>query len=156
MSVATSAAASAARASSGGSMAERIMEARKSPGGLAGALGGGGNLAMQALMKAGIKSKKANAIPGRFGAVGGGIAGAVGGDNGRLDTIESRIKALEGGTEEDVTQPSPTVQEENSLQPQAPSPFKPKQTVAAMDMFGDEFTRKASFGPGKIITNKKQ
>jgi hypothetical protein len=153
MSVASAAATAVGSLGAGGSMAERIMQARKSPGGLASVLGNSsGNIAMQTLIAA-RKRKKDRANSSAVGSVTGALAG---GDSGRLDTIESRIDALEGGTEEDVTQPSPTVQEENSLQPQAPSPFTPKQTVAAADMFGDSFTRKASFGPGKIITNKNQ
>ena len=109
----------------------------------------GGNIALRFMNKA--RQQRDAKVNGS--AVGGGaLAGAVGGDNGRLDTIESRLEALEGGTENDVTQPSPTVNV-----PSTPSegvgaaPAMSGPTMGAAEkMFGGGILRQIAAGAGKF------
>lgn len=110
----------------------------------------GGNAALRFANR---RAKQARDARVNGSAVGGGVtAGAVGGDNGRLDTIESRLEALEGGTENDVTQPSPTVNV-----PSTPSegvgaaPAMSDPTMGAAEkMFGGGALRQIAAGAGKF------
>ena len=80
------------------------------------------------------------------------VTSAVGGDNGRLDTIESRLDALEGGTEGDVTQPSPTVNVPSTPEEGVgAAPALPEPTMrAAEEMFGGGAIRQIAAGAGKF------
>jgi len=131
----------------------RASEAMGNPGGLAGVMGNGMTGAMAELVKRAQAKKAAKRAKRRAGGgIFGKVAGAVGGDNGRLDTIESRLDALEGSTEGDVTQPSPTVST-----PSTPSegvgaaPALPEPTMsAAEEMFGGGAIRQIAAGAGKF------
>ena len=131
MSVAT-AAASAVR--------NRASEAMRRPGGLA------------AIMSPSTGAIKAARKKRRSGGVFGKVTSAVGGDNGRLDTIESRLDALEGGTEGDVTQPSPTVNVPSTPEESVgAAPALPEPTMrAAEEMFGGGAIRQIAAGAGKF------
>lgn len=84
----------------------------------------------------------------------------------RISSIESRLDALEGGGNQDVTQPSPTVSPApvaggevsdlgnvvgTSINDAAP----PAAQVVAQDMMGEEFLRNAAVGAAKMIEGKK-
>jgi hypothetical protein len=134
-------------------------EAMSSPGGLAGALGGTGAMGISAELIRRAQAKKAKARKGRAGFGGairqgvfGKVASAVGGDNGRLDTIEARIDALEGGTEGDVTQPSSTVNVPTSPEEGiGAAPALPEPTMASAEkMFGGGAIRQIAAGAGKF------
>lgn len=89
--------------------------------------------------------------------------------SGRIETIESRLDALEDGGGQDVTQPSPTVSPApiadgdvsglaslgnvvgTSINDAAP----PAAQAVAQDMMGEEFLRNAAVGAAKIIEGKK-
>ena len=126
----------------------RASEAMGSPGGLAGVLSGNANISMAALLQ---KAKAKRAARKNRGAIGS-AASAVGGDNGRLDTIESRLDALEGGTEEDVTQSSPTVNVPTSPEEGiGATPALPEPTMATAEkMFGGGAIRQIAAGAGKF------
>jgi len=117
--------------------------------GLFGALGASNPLSMtRAARLARQAAKKRKARGGIFGKV----ANAVGGDNGRLDSIESRLDALEGGTEGDVTQPSPTVNAPSTpAEGVGAAPALPEPTMsAAEEMFGGGAIRQIAAGAGKF------
>jgi len=143
MSVATAAASA---------VGNRASEAMSSPGGLAGALGGTGAMGISAELIKRAQAKKAARKKRRSGGVFGNVASAVGGDNGRLDTIEARIDALEGGTEEDVTQPSSTVNVPTSPEEGiGAAPALPEPTMASAEkMFGGGAIRQIAAGAGKF------
>tara|TARA_B100001057_G_scaffold494113_1_gene590008 strand:- start:8057 stop:8527 length:471 start_codon:yes stop_codon:yes gene_type:complete len=142
------------------SMQQDLQDQINQPGGLAGALPGGmmgmgnANLAMRLAQKA--KARKAarqkRGLGGAAGAVGSVTGALAGGDNGRLDTIESRLTALEGGTEGDITQPSPTVNVPVSPeQGIGAAPALPKPTMAtAEQMFSRGDLRQIAAGAGKF------
>ncbi len=141
MSVASAAASAARGSGSSGS-------GNSTASGLFGALGASNPLSMTRAARLAQQAGKRRKPSGIFGKV----ANAVGGDNGRLDSIESRLDALEGGTEEDVTQPSPTVNA-----PTTPSegvgaaPALPEPTMsAAEEMFGGGAIRQIAAGAGKF------
>lgn len=87
----------------------------------------------------------------------------------RISSIESRLDALEGGGNQDVTQPSPTVSPApvaggevsglaglgnvvgTSINDAAP----PAAQAVAQDMMGEEFLRNAAVGAAKMIEGKK-
>ncbi len=87
----------------------------------------------------------------------------------RIETIESRLDALEGSGGQDVTQPSPTVSPApvaggkvsglanlgnvvgNSVNDATP----PAAQSVAQDMMGEEFLRNAAVGAAKMIEGKK-
>jgi len=96
---------------------------------------------------------------------------AVGGDSGRLDSIESRITALEGGGDANsvtdaagvktggegfqdmatvTSGTTPEIKTAGSLEEAMPGP-----AAASMDMFGSEFARNSAVGAAKMIKNKK-
>ena len=130
----------------------RASEAMGNPGGLAGVMGMGMTGAMTELIKKAQARKAARRKKRRAGGVFGQVASAVGGDNGRLDTIESRLDALEGGTEGDVTQPSPTVDVPTSPEEgigAAPALAEPTMAPAAK-MFGGGLARQVAAGAGKF------
>jgi len=133
------------------SMASAAMGNR--PGGLLGAIGGGTNTAMAELIRKAQAKKAARRKSGsRAGGLFGAVAGAVGGDNGRLDSIEARIDALEGGSEGDVTQPSPTVDVPTSPEEGiGAAPALPEPTMASAEkMFGRGAIRQIAAGAGKF------
>ena len=101
-------------------------------------------------------------------------ASSDGNMSGRLETIESRLDALEDGGGQDVTQPSPTVSpapvgvpggsevaasnvtaDNDSVSVEAPTTFAPSAVGAAGDIFGKVFMRDAAMGAAKMIKNKK-
>lgn len=129
----------------------RASEAMGNPGGLAGVMGNGMTGAMAELVKR-AQAKKAARRKDRSGGVFGKVASAVGGDNGRLDTIESRLDALEGGTEGDVTQPSSTVNVPSTPEENVgAAPALPEPTMrAAEEMFGGGAIRQIAAGAGKF------
>ena len=103
----------------------------------------------------------------KAGAVGSATS-AVGGDNGRLDSIESRVTALEGGGGGDlaaqgtggaIKQDLATVT--SGTMPEAPLPAgslseaMPGPDAASMDIFGSEFARNSAVGAAKMRINKK-
>jgi len=126
----------------------RASGAMGSPGGLAGVLGGNANPSMAALIQ---KARARRAARKNRGAIGS-AASAVGGDNGRLDTIESRLDALEGSTEGDVTQSSPTVNVPTSPEEGiGATPALPEPTMATAEkMFGGGAIRQIAAGAGKF------
>lgn len=87
----------------------------------------------------------------------------------RMETIESRLDALEGSGSQDVTQPSPTVSPApvaggevsglaslgnvvgTSINDAAP----PAAQAVAQNMMGEEFLRNAAVGAAKMIEGKK-
>ena len=95
--------------------------------------------------------KNSGAVGSEASAVGQ-AAPAVCGDNGRLDTIESRLEALEGGTEGDVTQPSPTVNVPSTPdEGMGAAPAMPEPTMGAAEkMFGGGAMRQIAMGAGKF------
>ena len=129
----------------------RASEAMGNPGGLAGVMGNGMTGAMAELVKR-AQAKKAARRKDRSGGVFGKVASAVGGDNGRLDTIESRLDALEGGTEGDVTQPSSTVNVPSTPEENVgAAPALPEPTMrAAEEMFGGGAIRQIAAGKFKF------
>ena len=144
MSVATAAASA---------VGNRASEAMSSPGGLAAIMSpstGAMNISAELIKRA--QAKKAARRKGRSGGVFGSVTSAVGGDNGRLDTIESRLDALEGGTEGDVTQPSPTVNVPSTPEESVgAAPALPEPTMrAAEEMFGGGAIRQIAAGAGKF------
>lgn len=142
MSVATAAASAASN------KAEDMFDG---PGGLAGYLASENNPSMAALLRKAKRRKAKRATSSLSGAVGQ-AAQAVGGDNGRLDTIESRLEALEGGTEGDVTQPSPTVNVPSTPdEGMGAAPAMPEPTMGAAEkMFGGGAIRQLAMGAGKF------
>lgn len=116
----------------------------------------------QEMVDAAVARRKA----AKAGAVGSATS-AVGGDNGRLDSIESRITALEGGggdlaaqgTGGAVKQDLATVT--SGTMPEAPLPAgslseaMPGPEAASMDIFGSEFARNSAVGAAKMRINKK-
>lgn len=117
----------------------------------------------QEMVDAAVARRKA----AKAGAVGSATS-AVGGDNGRLDSIESRITALEGGGGGDlaaqgtggaVKQDLATVT--SGTMPEAPLPAgslsetMPGPEAASMDIFGSEFARNSAVGAAKMRINKK-
>ena len=143
MSVA-SAAASAARGS-GSSGSGNSM-------GILGALGASSPLSMTRAARLARQAAKKRKARGLAGGIFGKVANAVGGDNGRLDSIESRLDALEGGTEGDVTQPSPTVNAPSTpAEGVGAAPALPEPTMsAAEEMFGGGAIRQIAAGAGKF------
>lgn len=118
-----------------------------------------------------IRQARARQIARKKGSAVGSATPAVGGDSGRLDSIESRITALEGGGNTgsvdaagvktggegfkemaDVT---------SGTMPEAPLPAgslseaMPGPDAASMDIFGSEFARNSAVGAAKMIINKK-
>ena len=89
--------------------------------------------------------------------------------SGRIETIESRLDALEGGGGQDVTQPSPTVSPApvsggdvsglaslgNVVDTSINDATPPAAQVVAQDMMGEEFLRNAAVGAAKMIEGKK-
>lgn len=87
----------------------------------------------------------------------------------RMDTIESRLDALEGGSSQDVTQPSPTVSPapvaggevgglaslDNVVGTSINDAAPPAAQTVAQDMMGEEFLRNAAVGAAKMIEGKK-
>jgi len=139
-------------AAAASAVSNRAGNAMNSPGGLLGVLGGNANLAMQLGQKARArKAARRAARRARGGAVGSVTGALAGGDNGRLDTIESRLDALEGGTEGDVTQPSPTVNVPSTPEEGiAAAPAMPEPTMSAAEkMFGGGDMRQIAMGAGK-------
>jgi hypothetical protein len=128
--------------------------------------GSGGVLG--AAMRRAMRQKRA-AAASKARAVGSATS-AVGGDNGRLDSIESRITALEGGGESNsvtgaagvktggegfqdmatvTSGTTPEIKTAGSLQEAMPGP-----AGASMDIFGSEFARNSAVGAAKMIKNK--
>jgi len=130
--------------------------------------GFGGNASSSRLIDL-VRQARARRAAKKAGAVGNATP-AVGGDNGRLDSIESRITALEGGGSDNVTDAAgvktggagfqematvtsgtmPEAQATGSLTEAMPGP-----AGASMDMFGSEFARNSAVGAAKMIKNKK-
>lgn len=153
----TSAAIAAGRAAGGSSssgIASGIFGGRRR-GGL---LGRTQEMVEQAVARR--KAAKAGAV--------GNVTSAVGGDNGRLDSIESRVTALEGGGGGDlaaqgtggaIKQDLATVT--SGTMPEAPLPAgslseaMPGPDAASMDIFGSEFARNSAVGAAKMRINKK-
>lgn len=87
----------------------------------------------------------------------------------RMDTIESRLDALEGSGSQDVTQPSPTVSPApvaggevsglaslgNVVGTSVNNAAPPAAQSVAQDMMGEEFLRNAAVGAAKMIEGKK-
>ena len=140
MSVASAAASAARGSSSGNSMASGVF----------GALGASNPLSMTRAAR--LAQQAGNRRKARAGGIFGKVAGAVGGDGGRLDTIESRLDALEGNVEGDVTQPSPTV--DVPVSPEegiGAAPALPEPTMATAEkMFGQGAIRQIAAGAGKF------
>jgi hypothetical protein len=120
------------------------------------------------MMRKAMRQKRA-AAAAKARAVGSATS-AVGGDNGRLDSIESRITALEGGGESNsvtgaagvktggegfqdmatvTSGTTPEIKTAGSLQEAMPGP-----AGASMDIFGSEFARNSAVGAAKMIKNK--
>lgn len=111
---------------------------------------------------------RAKALARKGGAVGNASA-AVGGNDGRFTSIESRLEALEGGggsgdvvaqgTGGAVKQDMAGV--ESGSMPEAPLPAgslseaMPSPAGASMDIFGSEFARNSAVGAAKMRINKK-
>jgi hypothetical protein len=130
----------------------RASGAMGSPGGLAGVLGGNGSDNANPSMAALIQKARARISARKNRGAIGSAASAVGGDNGRLDTIESRLDALEGSTEGDVTQSSPTVNVPTSPEEGiGATPALPEATMATAEkMFGGGAIRQIAAGAGKF------
>lgn len=145
MSVA-SAAASAMRGSGSSGSGNSIAS------GVFGALGASNPLSMTRAARLARQAAKKRRGRGLAGGIFGKVANAVGGDNGRLDSIESRLDALEGGTEGDVTQPSPTVNAPSTpAEGVGAAPALPEPTMsAAEEMFGGGAIRQIAAGAGKF------
>lgn len=130
--------------------ATAMDKVNKRPGGVFGALGVSNPLSMTRAGR--LAQQAANRRKARAGGVFGKVAGSIGGDSGRLDTIESRLDALEGNVEGDVTQPSPTV--DVPVSPEegiGAAPALPEPTMAkAEKMFGQGAIRQIAAGAGKF------
>jgi len=115
-----------------------------------------------------MEQARARQLARKGGAVGNASA-AVGGDDGRFTSIESRLEALEGGggsgdvvaqgTGGAVKQDMATVT--SGVMPEAPLPAgslseeMPGPAGASMDIFGSEFARNSAVGAAKMRINKK-
>lgn len=115
-----------------------------------------------------VQQARARALARQGGAVGNASA-AVGGNDGRFTSIESRLEALEGGggsgdvvaqgTGGAVKQDMATVT--SGVMPEAPLPAgslseeMPGPAGASMDIFGSEFARNSAVGAAKMRINKK-
>ncbi len=77
----------------------------------------------------------------------------------RMSSIESRLDALEGGGNQDVTQPSPTVTPapvtDNGVSSMVNNATPLTTQDVAQDMMGEEFIRNAAVGAAKMIEGKK-
>lgn len=101
-------------------------------------------------------AKKAGAV--------GSATSAVGGNDGRFSSIESRLEALEGGGNDagsiTASQPqqAPLAEVTSGILPEPAGSLTeamPGPAGASMDMFGSEFARNSAVGAAKMITNKK-
>ncbi len=115
-----------------------------------------------------LNKARARQLARKGGAVGNASA-AVGGNDGRFTSIESRLEALEGGggsgdltaqgTGGAVKQDLATVT--SGAMPEAPqaagslSEAMPGPEAASMDIFGSEFARNSAVGAAKMRINKK-
>lgn len=115
-----------------------------------------------------MEQARARQLARKGGAVGNASA-AVGGNDGRFTSIESRLEALEGGggggdlaaqgTGGAIKQDMATV--ESGSMPEAPlsagslSEEMPGPAGASMDIFGSEFARNSAVGAAKMRINKK-
>jgi len=115
-----------------------------------------------------MEQARARQLARKGGAVGNASA-AVGGNDGRFTSIESRLEALEGGggggdvvaqgTGGAVKQDMATVT--SGVMPEAPLPAgslseeMPGPAGASMDIFGSEFARNSAVGAAKMRINKK-
>jgi hypothetical protein len=87
----------------------------------------------------------------------------------RISSIESRLDTLEGGGNQDVTQPSPTVSPApvaggevsglaslgNVVGTSINDATPPAAQAVAQDVMGEEFLRNAAVGAAKMIEGKK-
>ena len=148
----------------------RVARSNNIPGFGGGILGGQNRGGLMGMTSKLLNQARARRAARKAGAVGSASA-SVGGDGGRLDSIESRVTALEGGGESNsvagaagvktggegfqdmATVTSGTMPEApqvaGSLQEAMPGPAE-----ASMDMFGSEFARNSAVGAAKMIKNK--
>ena len=115
-----------------------------------------------------LEQARARQLARKGGAVGNASA-AVGGNDGRFTSIESRLEALEGGGDSGdlaaqgtggaIKQDMAGV--ESGSMPEAPlsagslSEAMPGPAGASMDIFGSEFARNSAVGAAKMRINKK-
>jgi hypothetical protein len=114
-----------------------------------------------------LNKARARRAARKAGAVGSATS-AVGGNDSRFTSIESRLEALEGGGGGDLTaqgtggavkQDLATVT--SGAMPEAPqaagslSEAMPGPEAASMDIFGSEFARNSAVGAAKMKINKK-
>ena len=160
----TSAAVAAGRSAAGSSAASSNIPGFGSPFGRATGNRGGLMGMTQKLMQ----QARARALARKGGAVGNASV-AVGGNDGRFTSIESRLEALEGGggsgdlaaqgTGGAIKQDMAGV--ESGSMPEAPlsagslSEAMPGPAGASMDIFGSEFARNSAVGAAKMRINKK-